>query len=295
MKALVFGSSGFIGENVCEVLKEDYELHTSSRSLPETDRNHPVDLSDIDAVAVVIERVAPDVVVNCAGITDGEDLSLNEIFTRNILEAVAAQGNKLKRIVICGSAGVYGEVDPDKLPVREDQPLKANSPYGLSKVAEEATALKYREQHGLPVVVARIFNPLGVGMQPRFITSRIAEQVAQVKGGQRTSIELRRLDAERDYIGVRDVAFGVKALLEAEQVDGVYNIGSGNSATNGYIARKIMEYSGLGDDTELTQASDEPEPTVASRADISKIHHDTGWSPHQGLDEVLKEIVDDKS
>ncbi len=295
MRTLVFGSNGFVGSNVCEVLQGEHEVHTTAPDVPEIDNNHPVDLLDSAAVQKVIETVSPEAIVNCAGIVDPTaDVTKNETFTKNILEAIVASGRTVRRTIICGSAGAYGLVPPSDLPVKETQALAADSAYGRSKIDEERFALTYGEAHDLTVVVCRIFNPIGTGMKPRFITSRIIEQIAQIKKGERDSIELSRLDAERDYIGIRDVARAIKSLLEATETDSVYNIGSGKSVSNEYLARKIAEYSGITEDVKIVGTADQPEPTVASQADISKIQRDTGWSPADPIDSILKEIVDAK-
>jgi len=292
MKVLEFGSGGFVGQSVCEVLQAEHEVHTATRSDPVSVNNHPVDLLDVAAVQELIETVAPDAIVNCAGVVSGEDVSNNEVFTKNILYALVTSKHPVKKIVICGSAGVYGFVAPDELPVKETQPLRAESEYGVSKIAEEKTAMQYKKEYNLPITIARIFNPLGTGMQPRFITSRIVEQIKQIKSGSKDKIQLSRLDAERDYIGVHDVALAIKALMVMSGGDSVYNVGSGRAITNGYIARKLAEYSGLGEDVRIEQTVDTPEHTVASQADISKIQNDTGWKPVESIDNVLKGIAD---
>lgn len=291
MKVLVFGSGGFVGRHVVEQLTPTYEVHGTSQSKPETERNHHVDLIDPVSVEYLVKRVSPDFIINCAGVVGPlGDFSDNIVFTRNILEA-SKSVETLKKIVICGSAAVYGNVRPDELPVSERQPTVPTSEYGNSKLKEEQTALEFERKYGLPVVVARIFNPLGAGMKPRFLTSRVMDQIKQVRCGERNTIELSRLDATRDYPGVEDVARGLQALLAKGVAGEVYNIGSGISTTNGELAKKMIKASKLGREVELVETSNKPEPEVASLADISKVKNDTGWIPSSTLDMVIEEIV----
>ena len=43
-------------------------------------------------------------------------------------------------VLVSGSAEVYGNPDQGDLPLREDAPLRADHPYGRSKVAQERAA-----------------------------------------------------------------------------------------------------------------------------------------------------------
>ena len=70
-----------------------------------------------------------------------------------------------------GSAGQYGLVDAEHLPVTEDAPLAATSGYGVSKIEEVEFAKDFAAEHDIDVVEARIFNPVGPGMHERFIVN----------------------------------------------------------------------------------------------------------------------------
>lgn len=116
-----------------------------------------------NSIAAVLDTVRPDVIVNCAAVTDrisGGDVNQNPIFTRNLIQEAANARLDLRRIVVFGSSSEYGKVEPSELPMQESATLRATAGYPLSKMQETQTALQLGEQHGLPVAVARLLTRL---------------------------------------------------------------------------------------------------------------------------------------
>lgn len=291
MKILVIGAAGFVGNNVAQGLEDRHEVYRASRK-PETKDNIYIDLLKPETILAALQNVQPDVIIQCAGIVENiEAASENPVFTGNLLDQVVALGTKPK-IIISGSAAEYGLVDPEHIPVSEDTPLKATSIYGLSKIEETKLALKARAEHGLTVVVARIFNPIGVGMQPKFLTSRIMQQIKEIKSGERQAIEVSRLDSKRDYIDVHDLAAAFRALVEGTPEQEAYNIGSGKATTNGELIDLFLAGAELPAQPNIVETMEQPEPLVATQADITRLQQEFGWSPSVTLEVTVKEIVD---
>lgn len=85
--------------------------------------------------------------------------------TRNLLDAAVEAGGA-PRIIVWSSVAAYGIVNEKnyRLPVTEDQPLSPECPgaYDKSKREQEAVALQYCREHGLPITVIRpapIYGP----------------------------------------------------------------------------------------------------------------------------------------
>jgi GDP-4-dehydro-6-deoxy-D-mannose reductase len=231
-------------------------------------------------------------VISCAGIVENSDAAkLNVIFTTNILQSVVDLGLNLHRIITLGSAGEYGIVEPGELPVKETNPLRGTSHYAVSKLEEVKAALRYRDEYGLPVVVARLFNPIGAGMPSRQLIPRIITRLAEIKAGTADTLEVNRLDAKRDYVDVRDVATAIHILLEAKDLRyGVYNVGSGRETSNRDLIECILQYSDLSKRPNIIETASESEPIVASCADISRLR-ELGWQPIHTTEEVIRETI----
>lgn len=295
MRVLVIGSQGFIGSAVCRPLEAaGHEVHGAANVFEgsENEREHFLNLTDKPSIVEVLKKVNPEAIVSCAGIVENsEKARLNVTFTDNLLQAVLESGVKPDKIVTCGSAAEYGIVRPEDIPVREDTERNPNSLYGTSKRDETDLALRFKEEHGLPVIVARIFNPIGSGMHPRMLIPNLIAQAAACKAGERDSIEISRKDSQRDYLDVRDLAEAMCNIVEQKTSYDVYNLGSGIATSNEDLVRSVMRCSELPDSVTIVETSAQPEAQVASQADISRLREDFGWMPKISLEDAIKDIV----
>lgn len=292
MKILIIAGDGFMGRNIAVFLSRRHTVYTTSRIKSLDPRVIYLDLEKPNTISKVLNEVEPEIVINCAGIVDqSKDTDLNVVFTKNLLEAIAGLKKQPKRIIISGSAAEYGYVKPDQIPVSETTPLKALQGYGYSKLKEEEAAHELALNYNLPVVVVRVFNPIGVNMHPKFLVSNILRQIVECSAGTREYIELSRLDSKRDYISVHDIASAFGAIVEGSPRYSVYNIGSGKSTTNGELADIILRRLKLGRKLQLKETSDIIEPLVAIKADIQRLNSDFDWYPQLTLEETIGEII----
>jgi len=293
MRILVFGSSGFIGKSVVAALAADHEVYRGDRTSDGNKNGLAVDLLDQASVLEVLNSVKPEVVINCAGTVENNEkaLAINPVITLNIFQAIVLTKLPVKKVIISGSAGEYGIVDKDGS-VDEKVPLMGTSFYARSKVLESSVALAFSRLSGIPVVVTRIFNPIGAGMHPRFLLPNLIKQGWEIKAETRTRVELSRLDAKRDYINVLDIAEAIKLIAENDCPNTVYNIGSGNPITNGQLMEGILEQLGveLGKVT-LVETSEMPEPNYAVHADITRMNTDFGWKPEYDIATTINQVA----
>jgi nucleoside-diphosphate-sugar epimerase len=290
MKILVVGSDGFVGRNVADLLSQEHEVLRANRKPAEKELF--VDLLDLESITKVIKQSEPETVINCAGVVDNsEAASQNPIFTKNLLNQIVLSSLKPKRVIISGSAAEYGIVDPSNIPVAETAPLNATSGYGLSKLQEEEAALEIGENSGIDVVVARIFNPIGAGMHPRFLIPKLISQLDEYNQGERNSIEVSRLDSKRDYVNIKDISAAIKCLVENNPKERVYNIGSGNSTSNAELIDLVIKLSNATKRPKIIETATEPESLVAIQADITRLSDEFGWTPIHGIEETIKEII----
>ncbi len=164
MKALVTGGAGFIGSNIVKLLIEQGHQvavldnlstgYKSNLSYYQTVDFIKGDVRDLSAVsraaekAEVIFHLAASV-GNARSLTNPiEDSEINVIGTLRILEAARHGG--VRKVVVSSSAGVFGELKT--IPIREDHPLQPETPYGVSKLAQEKMSLAYGHLYGFEVV-----------------------------------------------------------------------------------------------------------------------------------------------
>ena len=160
-RVLITGATGGIGSHLARTLPDDYELVLHGRDPDEAPPGRELrlaDLADLEEVTALMDGV--DTVVHMAGASSPESsweavLEANIVGVRNVLEAAHRAG--VRRVVLASSNHAFGMYDRHELwPVYPDQPPRADSLYGVSKVFGETLGRFYHDEHGLDVICLRI-------------------------------------------------------------------------------------------------------------------------------------------
>ena len=168
----------------------------------------------------------------------------------NILELMPEFG--MKGIVFSSSCTVYGQPDPEFLPVTESAPIKpALSPYGNTKQINEEI-IQDTIHAGAPFksIILRYFNPIGahptaeIGELPNGVPQNLIPYLTQTAMGIRKELSVFGDDYNtpdgsciRDYINVVDLAkahvIAMDRMLENksdEKVE-IFILGTGNGVS----------------------------------------------------------------
>lgn len=256
MRILVTGGAGFIGSHVAdgfhaaghEVAVVD-NLSTGDRvNLDPSIKLYQHDIRD-ESLDQVFKDFRPEVVDHHAAqanvpaslVDPVFDASVNVLGGLNLLRLSAAHGVR-KFIYISSGGAMYGEPDPDDLPVREDAPVRPLSPYGASKQALEAWLGVYQRTFGLDFTVLRYGNIYGPRQGVReegavvavFATRMAADQTLTIDGtGEQT----------RDFVYVGDCVTANVAALERGSSSSV-NIATGRETSVREIFDSMAEVAG---------------------------------------------------
>ncbi len=212
------------------------------------------ELTNISSLASALDCSSPDVVFHFGAQSyiprsfqnPTETVEANITGTENLLEAV-----RIKEydpvIVFAGSSEEYGLVitsekqykdikekfgtifpEPDipEIPVKESNPLRPMSPYGVTKVAGDFLMRNYFYSYGLKTVVSRAFNHEGAGRGIHFVTSVITSQVMRLVFKETDKITIGNVNSFRDWSHVLDIVRGYCILAEKGEYGEVYNQGS---------------------------------------------------------------------
>lgn len=287
MKIFLTGADGFIGSHVAKELKKHHHVMESMYGRGD----YMLDLSNYESVLSMLQRTRPDAIIHCAGIVDKSDKArLNVTFTSNLLQAIHQAELSLQKIIICGSASEYGVVNTD-LPIPEQYSRHPVGEYGVAKAAETDLALQLAQRWQIPVVVARIFNPIGRGMPPGLLVPSLIRQLNAIEEGAQNQISLSRLDSKRDYIDVRDVAVAFGVLLNGNMHSAVYNIGRGQAVTTQDLVDILLRKKRMPSNPSIVEKEQEAEPLVASCADIGRIVSETNWRPKYDIAKTIEEMM----
>ena len=142
------------------------------------------DLRDPAVVRALVAEARPDVVYHLAarahvGQSWDDPLgtfSDNVAMTANVLEAVRHEAPDAV-VVAVGSSEEYGP--PESVPTVEDDPLRPQNPYAVSKASSGLVARFYADAYGLRVVYPRAYNHSGPGQEPIYAIANFARQLAK--------------------------------------------------------------------------------------------------------------------
>ncbi len=272
-----FGSWGWLDtvddevRDQIEVVAGDVRDAGSVRSL----------LTDVDVVCHLAALIA----IPYSYLAPASYLDTNAGGTLNVLEAARALGTS--RVVHTSTSEVYGTART--VPISEDHPLQAQSPYSASKVAADKLAESYHLSFDLPVVTVRPFNTYGPRQSARAVIPTVVSQIA---AGAR-QISLGSLEPTRDFNFVADTAdafVSVVRAADADVVGRVFNAGSGHEISIGDTVGLIGEVMGVEVEAVLDPARVRPAGSEVQRlvCDSSALHAATSWKPAHTLEEGLR-------
>lgn len=289
-RCLLLGASGFIGEHVRRRLAEVPDLGLVTAALA-GDVEYLLDLTTVGPaqLAGLLREVAPDVVVNCVGLTGGDVASLiacNVVAVSALTEAIARTGEPI-RLVHLGSAAEYQPVAVGAA-TDEHTPTVPNGPYGVTKLAGTALVLAARSQ-GLPATVLRVFNPLGPYAPPGSLPGRLIAELLRTRGTSEP-VRVGSLDGYRDFIDVRDVAGAIAAAATAVRpLPPVINIGSGRATSLRDLAAATLAAAGRDSVVETAGGSPRSSAVLWQQADISTAVETLSWRPEITLAESVRD------
>lgn len=194
---------------------------------------YQADLMIPSETQTVIKRIAPDLILHCAGSADVNksvqypllDLQKNYITTENILFAMKQCDLTGCRFILFSSAAVYG--NPICLPMDEYQPVNPLSPYALHKRAAEEICEFMNKNYGIDTKILRIFSVYGPHLKKQIFWDMY--QKVKVAG------ELKLFGSgleSRDYIYIDDLVNAVKIVADKAAVSDLYfNVGNGEEIT----------------------------------------------------------------
>ena len=307
MRALVTGGAGFIGSTLVDrLLAEGHavdvvdDLSTGSLANLADARAtqgyeltfHRLDIRDPSLVELLAHR-RPEVVFHLAAQADVRvsvqrpvyDAEINILGTLNVLEG--ARAAESRKVVFAASGGtLYGE--PDQLPVKESQPQRPLSPYGVAKKAATDYLAAYRELYGIEFTALALANIYGPRQDPHGEAGVVAIFAGRLLAGEPCTIYGEGTQT-RDFVYVDDV---VDAFARAAHKGSglLMNIGTGiETSVNELYATMATA---AGSDQPAVYAPARVGELARSSLDPSRAGIHLGWkpwtTPEAGAREVLR-------
>ena len=233
-------------------------------------------------------HLAAQAIVGVAKVDPVPTLRTNIAGTWNVLEA--ARQTRVKQVLVASSDKAYGS--SRDLPYHEDQPLRGQYPYDVSKSCTDLISAMYATTYGLPVVIARCANLYG-GNDLNFSRTIPGAILATVQN-QRFLI---RSDGKfvRDFLYVKDGASAYMLLAEKLAEDKslageAFNFGLEARLTVLEVANRVLELMGRSNLEPIVQniASAEIREQYMSSEKARRV---LGWKANYDFDEGLNETI----
>ena len=310
---LVTGGAGFIGSHLVERLLEEgrhvYVLDDLSTGRMENllaVQSHPrlhVIVDSVlnypmidDVIARVREVVHLAAVVGVKRVLEQPvaTITTNVRGTEIMLELCNRHRTKL---FIASTSEIYGK-GGEQLDEDHDRVMGSvrnwRWAYACTKVMDEFLAIAYSAEHGLPVIIGRLFNIVGprqtgeYGMVlPTLVGQALAGEDLTVYGDG---------EQRRCFCHVEDTVDAIVGLMACDPAVGdIFNIGVEEEITIRALAEKVIERTESRSQVRLIPYEDAYgvgfEDMGRRQPDIAKIQRVAGWRPSHSLDEIIDEII----
>jgi len=315
----VTGGAGFIGSNIVARLAEDTSLdvvvcdrlHDVESGKWRNIAKHPVgDFVHPDNMMEWLEKRWRDVevVVHMGAVSSTTEPDADKIIHTNFglsRDLYRWCTDHQRRFIYASSAATYGDGAEGFAGTDDLASLMALKPlntYGWSKALFDVFAARQAARDYKPPqwVGLKFFNVYGPNEEHKQSMKSVAAQIwPKVREGKTVQLfKSYNPDYEhggqlRDFVYVRDAAEVVNWLVHNEQVNGVYNLGSGQARTFREVAEIMFRAAGREPDIEY---SDMP-PSIREKyqyftqADMSRLRAAGYTAPMTGLDDGLTDYV----
>jgi GDP-4-dehydro-6-deoxy-D-mannose reductase len=287
MTVLITGGGGFLGRHLIAHVRRvapDADVRAPSRA--------ECDLVG-DGLPEWLARAAPDLVIHAAGRLIGSEEELrrdNDRAAARLFEALGAAGRS-PRVVLVGSAAVYGVGGSRQEPIEEETEPTPRGLYAETKRAAELHAARFAAAGG-SVVIARVSNPVGPGMGDHLLCGTVARQIVAIeRGAQDPALTLGDLSPLRDFIHVADVAAALWHLAGKAEAEGAYNVAAGRSTPVSEVVEMFLR-AALVRPIEVRSADRGPLRSAMQEQwlGIRKLRA-TGWEPRFDLERAVSDLL----
>lgn len=297
MKVLLTGASGFFGgyvlprllaegHNVGVMLRQSSRPWRLAQSMEATTLIVG-DLAEPASYGDALANFAPEAVIHLAwwGVNnrDRDDQRQVDNLTGTLTLLKQAGCCGARHFIGLGSQAEYG---PRNSFIDEDASTRPTTVYGATKLATCLLAQQICRVSGMRFAWLRIFSAYGPGDNPSWLIPSITLSLLR---GERPA--LTRGEQLWDFVHVDDAAAAICAVASTATAAGVFNVGSGATATIRSIVERLRDVASPGAPLGFGDLPYRPDQVMHLQADITRLTSATGWKPRIPLTDGLQQTV----
>lgn len=309
MPWMVTGGAGYIGAHVVraliseglEVVVVDNLSSGFTEFVPDGVPFYRVDLLNKPGIEAVFSAEHIEGIIHVAGFKyAGESVkqplhTFQQNVTATLVLLQAALDAGVTNIVFSSSAAVYGNPDVDI--VLESTPKSPESPYGETKLIGEWLLADLARSNSVRHTSLRYFNVVGSGAPDLYDSSPY--NLFPLVFGALTTGTVPKLFGDdyptpdgtnvRDYVHVADIAAAhvaaAKKMLAGDELESVYNLGSGTGHSVAEIMAAISRVTGIPFEPEHCPRRLGDPPRIVAGGELAA--RDLDWKMRFSLDEMV--------
>ncbi len=308
---LVTGASGFVGQHlvarlrrlstfgktICCLGRPQFDVIGRDIKVFDTDIRNSLEIDDL------IAAMHPSQVFHLAAVAASSDANsderraweINLMGTANIVQSLRRHARDAVFIHVSSSEAYGRSFNDNRLPLDENSPLNPVTVYGATKAAADLL-IGQASYDGFSAVRMRPFNHTGPGQRQNFVIPDFAMQIVRIERDlQEPIIKTGNLEAERDFLDVRDVvqAYVAAAHHAAILPQGtVINVSTGKPWKIGKVLDEMLKQSSVTiavqQDPLRMRANEIPvasgNPSLAEKL--------LGWAPTIGLEKTIADVLE---
>jgi nucleoside-diphosphate-sugar epimerase len=298
MKILMTGTSGFIGQHLEPLLKEQHEIYSLKN-----------DLLDFDAVTKEVLDFQPDIIVHLAARTEVEKSfyeqttfsQINYVGSVNLIEA-ATKVPTLKNFVFASTMEVYGwqpisdqvrfkGVPAEFVAFDENTQPNPNAPYAVAKYGVEKYLEYAHRCLDLPFTAIRQTNCYGRKDNDFFVTEQFISQMLLNP----YEVEFGYAEPYRNFIYISDMLDAWMAVItkpELVNTGKILTIGPDNPIKISDYATLIASKIGWSGNIHWGRKLHRPGEIYWLNSNHNLITKLTGWEPKISLSDGLDRTIE---
>jgi len=261
------------------------------------------DLRNQDELVRLVRDFEPHEIFNFGGISSIVESIEQPELTREVnvgsVEALLAGMREVRavsssvspRLVTAASGTIFEGVD--RSPQNEDTEPAPNSPYAKSKSEVIAMLKQARQDEGLFVTSAILYNHESPLRGEGFVTRKISMAVARITAGLQSLLELGDIEVARDWGWAPDYVRAMQLMVTAE-VPNDYVLATGISHRLSFFIDRAFAAAGIenwADFVVSTEVNQRKADTNLLVGDSRRAYLDLGWRHTVDFDSMAKEMT----